>query len=91
MLSNPNVNPQIAVDNIKNVYPSEYRKQRYELVDCKYYQPCRMFLREKLEKALIMNCRISEPRDLKKWMGFNSHNVNNTKKKTVLGAIIDAF
>ena len=50
-----------------------------------------MFLREKLEKALIMNCRISEPRDLKKWMGFNSHNVNNTKKKTVLGAIIDAF
>ena len=50
-----------------------------------------MFLREKLEKALIMNCRISEPRDLKKGMGFNSHNVNNTKKKTVLGAIIDAF
>ena len=48
-----------------STYPSRCRKQRQKLVDCNNYQPCRMFLRGKLVKILIMDSRTAGSCDLK--------------------------
>ena len=42
------------------------KKQRQNLVDFHNYQPFRIFLKEKLAKTLIMDCRTAESCDLKK-------------------------
>ena len=41
-------------------YPSKYRKQRQELVNCDNYQTYRIFLHKKLVLKVIMDCRTTE-------------------------------
>ena len=38
-----------------------------------------------------MNCRADEPCNIKRNLGFRSHNVSNTKEQTVINSIKDAF
>ena len=51
-------------------------------------QPNRIFLREDLALIIIMSCKTAKSRDLEKELGYNLHDVINTKEQTVL---IDGF
>ena len=68
-----------------------YKKHRYELVDEPIKQPNRRFLRIDLALKIIMDCRTDESCSLKRNLGFNLHDVINTKEQTVLRSIKDAF
>ena len=68
-----------------------YKKHRYELVDEPIKQPNRRFLRIDLALKIIMDCRTDESCRLKRNLGFNLHDVINTKEQTVLRSIKDAF
>ena len=69
-----------ALRNITSKYPSEYRKQRQELVNCGNYQPCRIFLHGKLALKVIMDCKTTESCNFKRNLGFNLHDVQEKKK-----------
>ena len=73
---------------ITNKYGPVYKKHRYELVD---KQPKRRFLRSDLALRVIMDCRTDESCNLKRKLGFNLHDVINTKEQTVLKSLKDAF
>ena len=51
----------------------------------------RRFLRIDFALKIIMDCRTDESWSLKRNLGFNSHDVVNTKEQTVLKSIKDAF
>ena len=76
---------------ITNEYDKIYEKHRYELVDEPIKQPNRRFLRIDLALKIIMDCRTDESCSLKRNLGFNLHDVINTKEQTVLRSIKDAF
>ena len=76
---------------ITNKYDKIYKKHRYELVDEPIKQPNRKFLRIDLALKIIMDCRTDESCSLKRNLGFNLHDVINTKEQTVLRSIKDAF
>ena len=76
---------------ITNKYNKIYKKHRYELVDEPIKQPNRRFLRIDLALKIIMDCRTDESCSLKRNLGFNLHDVINTKEQTVLRSIKDAF
>ena len=76
---------------ITNKYDKIYKKHRYELVDEPIKQPNRRFLRIDLALKIIMDCRTDESCSLKRNLGFNLHDVINTKEQTVLRSIKDAF
>ena len=76
---------------ITNKYDKIYKKYRYELVDEPIKQRNRRFLRIDLALKIIMDCRTDEPCSLKRNLGFNLHDVINTKEQTVLRSIKDAF
>ena len=75
---------QFSLRAITRKYPLKYIKQRQKIVDCGNYQPCRKFLHEKLAVTVVIDCRTVESCNLKRRLGFNLHDVINTKKQTVL-------
>ena len=70
---------------------TKYTKNTHELVDEPIKQPNRRFLHIDLALKIIMDCRTDESCSLKKNLGFNLHDVINTKEKTVLRSTKDAF
>ena len=76
---------------ITNKYYKISKKHRYELVDEPIKQRNRKFLRFNLALKIIMDCRTDESWSLKRNLGFNLHDVINTKEQTVLRSIKDAF
>ena len=76
---------------VTNKYDKIYKKHRYELVDEPIKQPNRRFSRIDLALKIIMDCRTDESCSLKRNLGFNLHDVINTKEQTVLRSIKDAF
>ena len=67
------------------------KKDRYELVDEPIKQPNRRSLRIDLALKIIMDGRTDESCSLKRNLGFNLHDVINTKEKIILRSIKDAF
>ena len=76
---------------ITNKYDKIYKKHRYELVDEPIKQPNRKFLRIDLALKIIMDCRTDESCSLKRNLGFNLHDVINTKEQTVLRSTKDVL
>ena len=76
---------------ITNKYYKISKKHRYELVDEPIKQRNRKFLRFNLALKIIMDCRTDESWSLKRNLGFNLHDVINTKEQTILRSIKDAF
>ena len=76
---------------VPNKYDPVYKKHRYKLVNDLEKQPNRRFLRCDLALKIIMNCRTYESCNLKRNLGFNLHDVTNTKEQTVLESIKEAF
>ena len=76
---------------ITNKYHSVCKKARYELVDKPKKQPNGRFLGSDLAFKVIMDCRTDESCNLKRNLGFRLHDVINTKEKTVLKSLKDAF
>ena len=76
---------------VTNKYDPVYKKHRYKLVTDPEKQPNRRFLRSDLALKIIMNCRTDESCNLKRNLGFNLHDVTNTKEQTVLESIKEAF
>ena len=72
---------------ITNKYYKIYKKHRYELVDEPIKQRNRRFLSFDLALKIIMDCRTDESCSLKRNLGFNLHDVINTKKQTILRSI----
>ena len=66
-------------------------KKRQEVVNCGNFHPCRIFKHEKLAIKVIMGCRTTESCKFKRKLGFQLHDVINTKEQTVLESIKDAF
>ena len=86
-LNEKNIEEKLGDKNlpaITNKYDQEYKKRRHELVNEPKDQPNRRFLRSDLASKIIMNCRTDESCNLKRNLGFQLHNVINTKEKTVL-------
>ena len=44
---------------------SKFRRKRYEIQDCEYYQPCRMFLKEELAVTIMMETRTTKAAEFK--------------------------
>ena len=76
---------------ITSKYDKIYKKHRYELVDEPIKQSNRRSLRIDLALKIIMDCRTDESWSLKINLGFNLHDVINTKEQTVLRSTKDAF
>ena len=76
---------------ITNKYAKIYKKHRYELVDEPIKQRNRRFLSIDWALKIIMDCRTDESFSLKRNLGFNLHDVINTKEQTVLRSIKDVF
>ena len=76
---------------VTNKYDKIYKKHRYELVDEPIKQPNRRFSRIDLALKIIMDCRTDESCSLKRNLGFNLHDVINTKEQTILRSTKDAF
>ena len=76
---------------VTNKYDPIYKKYRYELVNDPEKQPNRRFLRSDLALKIIMNCRTDKSFNLKRNLGFNLHEVINTKEQIVLESIKEAF
>ena len=82
-LNEKHVEEQLGHKNlpeITNKYDKIYKKHGYELVDEPIKQPNRRFLRIDLALKIIMDCRTDESCSLKRNLGFNLHDVINTKK-----------
>ena len=79
------------VPAITSKYNKIYKKHRYELVNEPIKQTNRRFLRIDLALKIIIDCRTDQSCSLKRNLGFNLHNVINTKKQTALRSIKDAF
>ena len=93
-LNEKNIEEKLGDKNlpaITNKYDQEYKKRRHELVNEPKDQPNRRFLRSDLASKIIMNCRTDESCNLKRNLGFQLHNVINTKEKTVLESIKNAL
>ena len=93
-LNEKNIEEKLGHKNlpvVTNKYNKIYKKSRYELVDKPIKQPNRRFLRIDLALKIIMGCRTDESCSLKRNLGFNSHDVINTKEQTVINSIKDAF
>ena len=80
-----------SLTGITNKDDKIYKKHRHELVDEPIKQPNRRFLRTDLTLKITMDCRADELCSLKRNLGFNFHDVINTKEQTVLRSIKDAF
>ena len=68
-----------------------YKKHRNELVNNPKKQSNRRFLHSNLVSKIIMDCRTDKSCNLKRNLGFELHDVINTKEQTVLNSIKDAF
>ena len=79
------------VPAITSKYNKIYKKHRYELGNEPIKQTNRRFLRIDLALKIIIDCRTDQSCSLKRNLGFNLHNVINTKKQTVLRSIKDGF
>ena len=71
-------------------YKDCFKKQRWELINCKY-QPCRRFIKEDLAIQLIMNTRTIPSIDFKNKLGFNSQDPTMTQEQSILTKIKDSF
>ena len=76
---------------IRKKYDPEYKKHRYEAEDKPKKEPNRRFLGSDLALKVIMDCRTDESCNLKRKLWFRLHDVINTKERTVLISIKDAF
>ena len=93
-LNEKHIEEQLGHKNLSAItskYDKIYKKHRYELVDKPIKQPNRRFLRIDLPLKTIKDCRTVESCSLKRNLGFNLHDVINTKEQTVLKSIKDAF
>ena len=92
-LNKKHIEEQLSHTNlpaITNKYDKIYKK----LVDEQIKQPNRRFLRIDLALQIMMDCRAEEScslKSLKRNLGFNLHDVINTKEQTVLRSIKDAL
>ena len=92
-LNEKNIEEQLGRANLPALtrrYPSKYSTHKRELVGEPKKQPNRMFLYEGLTMKIMMDCRTVESCDFTRRLGFNFHDVINTKEQTVLQAIKDA-
>ena len=88
-LNEKHVQEQLGHKNVvalTNKYQKKYKKHRSESNESTK-QPNRRFIQNDLALNVIMDCRTDESRNL----GFTLHDVINTKEKTVLNSIKDAF
>ena len=93
-LNEKNIEEQLGhkdLPAITNKYNKIYKNHRYELIDEPIKQPNRRFLPIDLALKIIMDCKTDESCSLKTNLGFNSHDVINTKEQTVINSIKDAF
>ena len=65
---------------ITKKYDQAYKKHRHELVNEAKKQQNRRFLRSDLALRIIMNCKTDEPCNFLKNLGFQLHDVVNTKE-----------
>ena len=92
-LDERHIQKQLGLKNLpalSNKYDKEYKKQRSELNESTN-QPHRRFIQVDLALKIKMNSRTDESYKLKKKLGFEVHDVINTKEQTVICAIKDAF
>ena len=78
-LNEKHINEQLGHKNLPAI-TNKFKKHRYELVDEPIKQPNRRFLRIDLALKIIMDCRTDESCSLKRNLGFNLHDVINTKE-----------
>ena len=93
-LNEKHIEEQLGHKNLSAItskYDKIYKKHRYELVDKPIKQPNRRFLRIDLTLKTIMDCRKDESCSLKRNLGFNLLDVINTKERTALRSVKDAF
>ena len=76
---------------ITNKYNPVYKNHWYELVDKPKKQRNRRFLRIGLALKVIMDCRTDESCNHKRNLEFRLHDVINTKERTVINSIKNAF
>ena len=72
-------------------YSLKYGKQRQELINCSGFQPCRNLLHDQLAVPVIIDCGTTESCKFKRKIGFNLHDVFNTKEQTILPLIKNTF
>ena len=92
-LNEKHIEEQLSHKNvpaITNKYGKIYKIHRHELVDEPIKQPNRRFSCIDLALKIMMDCRTDESCSLKRNLGFNLHDVINTKGQTVLRSIKDA-
>ena len=93
-LNEKHIEEQLGHKNVPAItkkYDKIYKKHRYELAHESIKQANRRFLRIDLALKTIMDCRTDESSSLKRNLGFELHDVINTKKQTVLKSIKDSF
>ena len=88
-LNEKHIEKQLGHKNLPAItkYDKIYKKHRYEPIK----QKIEDFLRIHLALKTIVDCRTDESCSLKRNLGFNLHDVINTKEQTVLRSIKDAF
>ena len=73
-----------ALKKITALYPEYLRKERQDLIEKWFKQPCRKFLREDFGIQTVMNCRTTPAIEFKKRLGFKQHDAIMTQKESVL-------
>ena len=76
---------------LTNQNHSDFIKHIYKLLDEPKIEPNSILSREGLAVKIMMDCRTTEALKFKRKLGFNLHDVINTKEQTLLELIKDAF
>ena len=71
-------------------YRSDHRKDRYELVGKPKNQSNRIFINEKLEVIVIMDCRTTSARKFRTKLGLKQYDVILTKEQSMLTKIMSS-
>ena len=72
-------------------YHPKYRKDRHQLIDNPKNQPNRIFLHRVIAIGVIKDCRTAEACNFKRSLGFELHDVFNTKRQIVVETLKDVF
>ena len=86
-LNQKHVEEKLGYNNlpvITNKYDPIYKTHRYGLIDQPNDEPSKRFWRNDYALKVIMDRRTDELCNLKKRIGFNLHDVINTKRQAVL-------
>ena len=71
-------------------YRSDHRKDRYELAGKPKNQSNRIFINEKLEVIVIMDCRTTSARKFRTKLGLKQYDVILTKEQSMLTKIMSS-